>query len=58
MRLSTINPLSTEVVRGIASHDKVRHGVAEIPTGPQRICETDEGNELLPDDEEPGNTRE
>jgi hypothetical protein len=59
------NPLNVKVLRGRVSHAKFRHGVTEIiwdearlPGGPQRTCETYDGNELLSDEEETGNTRE
>lgn len=59
------NPLNIEVFRKIASHEKFRHSVIEmvwdearLPRGPQRIDQTDEGHELLSDEDEPNNTRE
>ncbi|KAJ5139215.1 uncharacterized protein N7515_004063 [Penicillium bovifimosum] len=59
------NPLNIEVFRNIASHDKFRHQINEIiwdearlHRGPARIAETNEGHELLSDEDEPDNNRE
>ncbi|KAJ5471184.1 hypothetical protein N7530_008541 [Penicillium desertorum] len=59
------NPLNIEVFRNIALHDKFRHLVTEIiwdearlPRGPQRTPETDEGQELLSDEDKHDNSRE
>ncbi|KAJ5581465.1 hypothetical protein N7535_000085 [Penicillium sp. DV-2018c] len=60
------NPLNIEVFRNIASHDKFRHQINEIiwdearlNRGPARIIhDTNEGHELLSDEDEPDNNRE
>ncbi|KAJ5124494.1 uncharacterized protein N7515_008319 [Penicillium bovifimosum] len=59
------NPLNIDVFRNIASHDKFRHQVNEIiwdearlHRGPARTDETNEGHELLSDEDEPDNNRE
>ncbi|KAJ5571406.1 hypothetical protein N7535_005066 [Penicillium sp. DV-2018c] len=59
------NPLNIEVFRNIASHDKFRHEVNEIiwdeallHRGPARSAQTNEGHELLSDEDEPDDSRE
>ncbi|CAI7587980.1 unnamed protein product [Penicillium pancosmium] len=59
------NPLNIEVFRNIASHKKFRHSVTEViwdearlPRGPKRLDRSDEGHELLSDEDEPSNARE
>lgn len=59
------NPLNIEVFRNIASHNELRYQVTEIiwdearfPRGPQRTPETDEGHELLSDEDKPDNKKE
>ncbi|KAJ5142663.1 uncharacterized protein N7515_001450 [Penicillium bovifimosum] len=59
------NPLNIEVFRNIASHDTFRHQINEIiwdearlSRGPARTDETNEGHELLSDEDEPDNDRE